>query len=213
VTIAIGVLARAPVPGRVKTRLLAAHEGAWVAGLYAAMLRDTLDGLQMVTASAYVVLAREEEGLEVLARHVPTPWDLRAGPSAVDEALATLHERADVAVIAGSDAPSFPTEPLVEALEGGLRSEDVVVGPSESGGLYLIATRVRDPRLLRDIPLTTPAALDVMRVRCKELGLQLRELPRWYQVREPSDVLALLDEMRKHPDRAPRTAQFLVTRA
>ena len=212
-TIAIGVLARAPVPGRVKTRLLAAHEAAWVAGLYAAMLRDTLDGLQMVAASAYVVLARDDDGLDLLARHVPTPWDLRAGPSAVDEVLATLHDRADVAVLAGSDAPSFPTEPLVEALEGGLESEDVVVGPSESGGLYLIATRVRETRLLRGVPLATPAALDVMRVRCKELGLRLRELPRWYQVREPSDVLTLLEEMRKHPDRAPRTAQFLVTRA
>ena len=41
----------------------------------------------------------------------------------------------------------------------------------------------------------------------------LRELPGWYDVDEPSDVLRLLDEMRSHPDRAPRTAQFLTKNA
>ena len=90
---AIGVMARAPLPGRCKTRLLAAHGAEWVAELYAAMLRDTLDGLQSVTADDYVVFvapvpaapgeeadedARTKLAFDVLARHVPGPWELVA---------------------------------------------------------------------------------------------------------------------------------------
>jgi uncharacterized protein len=229
---AIGVMARAPLAGRCKTRLLAAHEPGWVAGLYAAMLRDTLDGLLMVPASEYVVFAApvppapgEEEdeslrmgvALDVLARHVPAPWELRAlGGEAigtrVESALGALLRDADLAVLASSDAPSFPTEPLAELLAEASSGPQVILGPTESGGLYVLATTRLEPTLLAELPWGTPAVLEVLRVRCKDLGLPLRELPRWYQVREPSDVLSLLEETQKHPERAPRTAQFLVTR-
>jgi glycosyltransferase A (GT-A) superfamily protein (DUF2064 family) len=233
--VAVGALARAPLPGRCKTRLLAAHEASWVAGLYAAMLRDTLDGLQMIDASRYVVFAApvapapgEEEAadarmnvaLDVLTRHVPAPWELAplGGDAVGDRVLSALErllaEAGDtMAILATTDAPSFPTEALVEAVASAPAQGEMLVGPSERGGLYLLATRERRPELLRDLPWGTPALLEVLRVRCREAGVALRELPRWYDVREPSDVLTLLDEMRRHPDRAPRTAQFLVTRA
>jgi hypothetical protein len=55
--------------------------------------------------------------------------------------------------------------------------------------------------------------METTRVRCKELGLTLRELPKWYDVDEPSDVMRLLDEVRTHPERAPRTAQFFAMNA
>jgi glycosyltransferase A (GT-A) superfamily protein (DUF2064 family) len=242
VRVAIGVMARAPLPGRCKTRLLAAHEGGWVAGLYAAMLRDTLDGLQMIPAADYVVFvapvapapgeeadvdARSRTALDVLARHVPAPWTLAlqgedALPERVLAALGALVARGGgggeetCAVLVGSDAPSFPTDPLAEALASMAPGRDpalTVAGPTESGGLYAIATTKVEPRLLRDLAWGTPALVETMRARSRELGLPLRELPRWPQVREPSDVLALLDELRRHPDRAPRTAQFLATHA
>ena len=70
---AIGVFAEAPLPGACLTGLLAAHAPEWVAGLYAAMLRDTLDGLLSITADRYVVLAPDDDHA-VLARHAPAPW-------------------------------------------------------------------------------------------------------------------------------------------
>ncbi|MBX3187259.1 MAG: DUF2064 domain-containing protein [Labilithrix sp.] len=220
----IGVLAEAPIAGRCKPQLLAAHEGKWVAGLYAAMLRDTLDGMQSVTADEYVVFAPRREGegeaaesaLAILGRHVPAPWEIVAQESddfgaRVEQALATLLARGEgLAILSTSDAPSIPIEPLEEATANAKPSE-IVVGPNEDGGCYLLAMAALHPRLVRDVPWTTPAAMATLRARCKELGLTLRELPTWYDVDEPSDVLKLLDELRKHPERAPRTAQFLVT--
>jgi uncharacterized protein len=226
---AIGVMALAPVPGRCKTRLLAAHPAEWVSGLYAAMLRDTLDGLQAVSADEYLVFVAPTEGgeadtklaFEVLARHVPAPWQLIAQEGAdlgarVEHALQSMFARgAEYALLSGSDAPSFPTEPLEEALADEATRNQVLIGPSEDGGYYVIGmsasvSRV-EPRLVRDIPWSTPAVMETTRLRCKELGLTLRELPKWYDVDEPSDVLVLIEELRKHPERAPRTAQFMIT--
>jgi rSAM/selenodomain-associated transferase 1 len=233
---AIGVMARAPLPGRCKARLLAAHSADWVAGLYAAMLRDTLDGLQSVAADAYLVFVEPVEAMpgedtddevltklafDVLGRHVPVPWELVLQQGAdqgarMEQALTAMFDRgATYALLAGSDAPSFPTEPLAALFaEDGLANPgEVLLGPSEGGGYYLIGMSRVEPRLVRDIPWSTPAIMDATRLRCRELGLTIRELPRWYDVEEPSDVMKLLDEVRKHPERAPRTAQFLVMHA
>lgn len=234
---AIGVMAQAPIPGRCKTELLAAHGAEWVAGLCSAMLRDTLDGLQSVTADDYFVflapvprLPGEDTDDEVLAqlaidvlgRHVPAPWELVAQTGAdqgalVEHAFTTMFARgATYALLAAGDAPSVPTEPIAEAVANATRATargEVLIGPSEDGGYYVIGMSENEPRLVRDIPWSTPAILDTTRLRCREAGLTIRELPKWYGVREPSDVLKLLDEVRKHPERAPRTAQFLVMQA
>ncbi len=233
---AIGVMASAPLAGRCMTGLLAAHSADWVAGLCAAMLRDTLDGLQSVTADEYVVfvppvppLPGEDAdddvlrklALDVLGRHVPAPWELVAlegeDPGAlIEHALAAMFERgATYALLAGCDAPSFPTEPLEEALADAtlVTAGEVLLGPSDDGGYYVIGMSRAEPRLVRDIPWKTPAIMETTRLRCRELGLPIRELPQWYVVDEPSDVMKLLDEVRKHPERAPRTAQFLVMHA
>lgn len=158
-TTAVGVLASAPLAGRCKPGLLAAHSPAWVAGLHAAMLRDTLS----------------------------------------------------FAVLAASDAPSAPNDALVEAVSDTVRRDDPVVAPSEDGGYHVLGLPRPLPRLLHDLPWGTPAVLETLRVRARAEALTLRELPAWYDVDHPSDVMRLVDELRKHPERAPRTAQFLVT--
>lgn len=207
-TIAIGVFAQAPIAGRCKKRLLAAHPAEWVASLYAAMLRDTLDGLQAIEAVSYVVFAVDEP--EILARHVHAPWTIRPATD-VASAIASLASEADVAVVATPDAPTAPTEPLASALVD-LAPRSAVMAPTDQGGAFLFAANhAVDPRVFRSLPWRTPAFAETIRVRCKEIALPLREVAPWYTVDEPSDVLRLLDEIRKNPDRAPRTAQFLVT--
>ncbi len=132
----------------------------------------------------------------------------------MEHALGMMFERgAAYALLAGSDAPSFPTEPLVEVFAEGTLADEVLLGPSEDGGYYVIGMSRVEPRLVRDMPWSTPAMMDATRLRCRERGLTIRELPKWYDVDEPSDVMKLLDEVRKHPERAPRTAQFLVMNA
>lgn len=222
----VGVLAEAPLPGRCKPRLLAAHGPEWACGLYAAMLRDLLDGAQAIDADDYVVLASPEpsaqEALEVLVRHVPVPWKIVAQPSSdhggrIQHGLETLLERGGGeparAVLFTADAPSFDTEPVAAAVTALGEAPTLVVAPGERGELRVLATTQPPGELLRDLPWDTSAVVPTIRVRCKELGVPLEELPAWYTIDEPSDVLRLIEELRKHPDRAPRSAQFVATHA
>ena len=218
VTLAIGVFVQPPLPGACKPRLLAAHSAEWVAGLYAAMLRDTLDGLQLVDAAHYVVIS-EPVAHDVLARHVPAPWDLvfeegEERAARIERALGHLFARgASYALLCAGDAPSAPTEPLLAAIDGARERGAILVGPSEDGGALVLGMPRLIPRLVHDIPWGTPAVVDTMRLRSRELALPFEELPASYDVDEPSDVMRIIEELRKHPERAPRTAHYLVTRA
>jgi glycosyltransferase A (GT-A) superfamily protein (DUF2064 family) len=209
VKVAIGVFAQAPVPGRCKRRLLAAHPADWVAQLHAAMLRDTLDGLQAIDAVTYTVFAIDDA--DALARHVHAPWSIESPAPDVAAALASLAQAADIALVATPDAPTAPTAPLVASLAELAGPRAALLAPTDQGGAFLFAANhAIDARVFQKLPWRTPAFAETIRVRCRELALPLRETPPWYTVDEPSDVLRLLDEIRKHPERAPRTAQFLV---
>lgn len=223
----VGVLAEPPIPGACKTKLLAAYGPDWIAGLSAAILRDMLDGAQAIAADDYVVFTKStpssQEALEVLVRHVPVPWKIVAQPNEergerIAHAFVTLAERAGEgaanAVLFTADAPSFDIEPLTKALlEEGVPDRALLIAPSEGGEVWALAASRFDPAVLRELPWGTPALVETMRLRCRELGIAIREVPAWYTVDEPSDVYRLLDEIRKHPDRAPRSAQYLVTHA
>ncbi len=213
-------MAGAPIVGKCKTRLLAAHAAEWVTGLHAAMLRDTLDGLLSIDADRYLVFGAPDEGntaLDVLARHVPAPWEIVAQEGGdlgarMEHALGAMFASgATYAILSGTDSPSLPTEPLDAALADAGTHASVIAGPTEDGGYYAIGMPRVVPELLRNVPWSTPAVMETTRLRCKSAGLALHELPKWYDVDEPSDVLALMEELRKHPERAPRTAHFMVT--
>lgn len=224
---AVGVMAEAPVPGRCKPELLEAYTPEWVAGLVAAMLRDTLDGLQWVNAEHYLVfVALSDEGgeedaraFEVLRRHVHAPWELvlQAGAdqgARVEHAFGVMFARGvSYALLAGNDAPSAPTDALAEAAADEAARRGILVGPNEDGGYHVIGMPRVEPRLMHDIPWRTPRVMETTRERCGERSLTLHELPLGYGVDAPADVLRLLEELRKHPERAPRTAQFLAKNA
>lgn len=206
----VGVLAEPPLLGECKKGLLAAHGPDWIVGFYAAVLRDVLDGAQAIGADEYVVFTTG--GVEALERQVPVPWRVVAQPEAdrgsrIAQAFGTLGERA---LLFTGDAPSFDVDPLLLLLE---EEEAIVAVPSEGGDLCAIASSKFDPALVRDLPWGTPAVFETLRLRARELGIALKETPPWYTVDHPSDVMRLLDELRKHPERAPRSAQYLVTHA
>lgn len=213
---AIGVIAEPPLPSRCKRDLLAAHPAPWVARLYAAMLRDSLDGLLSISASDYLVAHdAEEEVRRTLATHVHAPWTLPSvstDPSALIRRLAP--DASARAILARSDAPSAD----IETVLGALREDPtprVIVGPSEQGLAWLIATvhlkeEERDALFLR-LPWNSPELVALLRVRAAQASLPLTMLEPAIIVDQPSDVLALIDELRRHPERAPRTAQFITT--
>ena len=87
------------------------------------------------------------------------------------------------ALVTGSDLPTLPIEHLAEAarvLSGG--GADVVLGPAEDGGYYLVGLRRPAPELFVDVAWGTAAVLEVTLARARALGLRAHLLPEWHDV-------------------------------
>jgi len=211
--IVAGVLAEPPIAGTCKKALYAAYGAEWIAGFYAAVLRDVLDGVQAIAAEEYVVFAAGAH--DVLRRHVPVPWKIVAEPESADRGARIVHaleallarQQDARALLLCADAPSF--EP--SALETVAAAEAFAFAPTEAGDIWAVGATKLETEPFRDVPWATRAAVETIRVRCKEAAIAFSEGGSAYAVDEPSDVLRLLDELRSHPDRAPRSAQYLVT--
>jgi glycosyltransferase A (GT-A) superfamily protein (DUF2064 family) len=97
-------------------------------------------------------------------------------------------------VVIGTDAPSFPTERLVEALELAVRGR-IVVGPTEDGGYYLIALAEPAQAIFEGVAWGTGEVLEETRERAASTGARLEELPIWYDVDGAADLRRLRDEL------------------
>jgi rSAM/selenodomain-associated transferase 1 len=182
-TCALMVIAKVPAPGRSKTRLTPPCTPQEAALLAAAALHDTLEAVAAVPATRRICVLDGEpgpwlpRGIEVIAQR----------GDGLDERLA--HAFADVdepALLIGMDTPQVSPGLLWNAGEQLLRPGiDAVLGAATDGGYWAIGLRERDPALLRDVPMSTPATCAAQRARLDAHGLRVGELP---AVRDVDDI-------------------------
>jgi hypothetical protein len=211
------LFAKAPRSGGVKTRLAPPMTLDEASCLHEAMLRD-----QLAFVASLVQPGRTAEIC------LDGPWECEPDgiPASIKHTVQTdgeLGHRMDAAftrghaagvkriAIIGSDAPTLPAS-LVEDAFARLRAgADAVVTPADDGGYVLIATTGRYPALFRDIPWGTGDVLAVTRRRAADSGIAFEETEPWHDVDTASDLPALLDDVERHPGRAPATARVLDT--
>ena len=109
-----------------------------------------------------------------------------------------------------SDSPHLPGSILQSAFEL-LETSDVVVGPTEDGGYYLVGASAMHPRLFDPASLGTGNARDALLKNASALGLSVALTEAWYDVDLPEDLRRLAAELRIEPGRAPRTAALLAS--
>jgi glycosyltransferase A (GT-A) superfamily protein (DUF2064 family) len=110
-----------------------------------------------------------------------------------------------------SDSPTLPAAFVAEAFERLRDGADVVLGPCDDGGYYLIGLRAPQPRLLREVPMSTPTVTRDTLALADELGLRVALLPQWYDIDTAADLARLRAELRAAaPEVAPRTRAFLM---
>ncbi len=220
--------ARQPIAGRTKTRLCPPLDRALAAGLYACFLRDVLDNMRRVPDVRRVIAyTPESDGAFFAALAPDSPhgrsavrawangWIMRFGiRSTKDEGRKMCWPSSFVvrpsSVLIGSDSPDLPGEYLCEAFRRLERDADVVLGPADDGGYYLIGLRAPQPRLLHEVPMSTPTVLaDTLALAC-ELGLRAELLPTWYDIDTVAELRRLAAALRSAlPDVAPHTRAFL----
>jgi rSAM/selenodomain-associated transferase 1 len=196
------VVAKRPAAGQTKTRLSPPLSEDEASGLYECMLKDTLQLMRGVDDVTHVLAYLPEEE-KVYFRDLAPGFDLipQIGQdlgARLDNATTHFLERGyERVVVMDSDSPTLPLEHLKAAFDALEGENDVVMGPCEDGGYYLIGFRRPAPRLLREVRMSTP---DVMRdtlALAAEEGRRVRLLPTWYDV-DDADSLARLQAELAH---------------
>ncbi len=193
---AVVVMAKAPLPGLAKTRLIPALGAAGAAALAARMLRHTLGealsaGLGPVTLCAapqashpaFAEVARD--GRITMADQ--GDGDLGARMQRAFEGTLSRHAGA---LLIGTDAPALDAA-VLRAAHAALTGHDVVIVPAHDGGYVLIGLRRLLPRLFEDMTWSTPQVLAITRQRLLEAGLRWAELPALHDIDEPADLVHL----------------------
>ncbi len=188
VSAAVVVLAKEPVPGRVKTRLTSAYTPAEAAELAAAALADTLDVVaSWPGARPLCVLAGQ-----------PGPW-LPAGVPVRAQAAgglgtriaAAMHAAFDLlggpVLLVGMDTPQLTHEHL-DAAVAALRSHDAVLGPAVDGGWWLLGLRAPQDAAITGVPTSRSDTGARQRAALLAAGLTVADLPPLVDVDTPADA-------------------------
>jgi rSAM/selenodomain-associated transferase 1 len=212
---ALIVVAKRPAAGHTKTRLSPPLSPAQAAALYECLLRDTLALMRRVPDVQPVIAYLPHEAESYFAQLAPeferivqTGDDLGARlDHALQHCLALGYERV---AIMNSDGPTLPVDCLVEAFDTLSDHIDVVLGPSDDGGYYLIGLKQPAPRLLREVQMSTPHVTADTLALAEAEGLRVKLLPVWYDVDDVASLRRLSEELAAAPEHiAPHTRSFL----
>ena len=198
-------MAKAPRPGKVKTRLSPPLTPDQASALNICFIRDNTENIQQVTESscsaglvAYTPVGDESafDGL------LPSGFRLLAQRGdGFGERL--LHACEDLfacgfsaVCLIDSDSPTMPQDALLQAVERLSRAGDrMVLGGSDDGGYYLIGMKRLHHRLFEQIDWSTERVFEQTLERAREIGLRTELLPTWYDVDESTTLERLRREL------------------
>jgi len=197
---AIAIFAKAPVPGRVKTRLVPPLAPEDAAAVARACLETTLRRFAPAALNVPVTLFLDGEAdraLQTLTESLGVPIVPQVGAdlgARLAEAFRSLREGgAARIVVLGSDSPTIDVAWIARAIAS-LDSHDAVIGPTEDGGYYLIGLRAEVPELFREIPWSTDSVARATLERASALGIAVDVLPTWYDVDDIATLRRALAE-------------------
>jgi uncharacterized protein len=233
---AIAVMAKAPIPGRVKTRLAPPLTPGIAAALSAAFLCDITENIALAARgkkiSGYVAYA--PAGSEALfdgmladgtrfvladgaAVSVSAPGVQGFGRCLLHAAQSLFAGGHDSVCLLNSDSPNLPTSVLSEAAAALSREGDrVVLGSAEDGGYYMLGIKAPHLGLFEDIAWSTSRVAAQTRERARSLRLPIVELAPWYDVDNAAALRRLCRELDSparvsclDPYGAPATAECI----
>jgi uncharacterized protein len=207
------IMAKAPRPGAVKTRLASSLSSEAVTDFYRCLLDDTLALARSLRDVQVAIMCPNSDVKELAQLAGPEASvvaqngeGLAAGLTSVFAHFAEDRQRRIIAF--NSDSPHLPHSVLEEAFET-LLSHDVVVGPTHDGGYYLVGAKASHPTLFAGDAMGTSSALERLLSRARVLELSVGFADPFYDIDVADDLTRLAAELRLAPARAPRTAEWL----
>jgi uncharacterized protein len=199
------VMAKRPAAGATKTRLAPPLTAEQDANLYECFLLDALQIARSLPDTIPHIAYAPADGRDYFTRLAP---DFALIPPIGDELgdrLAYVIEeikRRDGGLVAAmsSDSPTLPAAYVALAFDILARdAADVVLGPCDDGGYYLIGLARPQSRLLRGVPMSTPHVLRDTLALAATMGLRTTLLPPWYDIDVADDLRRLAAELAVSP--------------
>lgn len=214
----LGIFLKAPLPGRVKTRLSPPLTPQDAASLYAALLADTLQLAAASSAEHILLFYDGGRPHEYLAPSITRALGERA--LEIEQQGDDLGERLEAAVadagaqgrlpllLLGSDSPDLPGG-VLEGTLCSLSEYDVVLGPATDGGVWCVGVRRLVPGLFTGVPWSEPTTGAALGERARQLGLTTTLAPPWSDVDTWDDLGALARRLRSGAAHAAFTERWL----
>jgi uncharacterized protein len=202
---ALVIFAKAPVPGQVKTRLTPALTEDEAATLHGSFVLDTLERTKAAVGKFKLpvdrFLACAPSSSHVFfrimeARHGVTLLDQQGEDLGIrmHHAFDSLFRRGYQRIcLVGTDVPSLPLTHYRDAMEA-LIHHDVVIGPANDGGYYLIGLTRPHHDLFINIPWSTDGVMTLTQQKAITAGLTISLLPPWSDVDTIANLEALIGE-------------------
>jgi len=204
-------MAKAPVPGQVKTRLGAGVGAAEAARLYALFIQDVAEEMNrlvaptpgpdscLTVALAYTPVGSEAAFKALLPMGMPLFAQLDGD---LGQRLNLIFNTCfaqgyDQVHVVGSDSPDLPSGRVTEAIRRLCRpATDVVLGPCRDGGYYLIGLKQPAPALFQKIPWSTGRVLATTLQCARQLNLTAALLDPWDDIDTPEDLAGFFNRNR-----------------
>jgi len=207
-------MAKASVPGRVKTRLIPLLSAEHAARLNTAFLQDISGNLLRASTTARIApyIAYAPAGTQKFFRdHICRRVGLLecSFPDFGDclfHAITVMFDRGHFAAcVLNADSPTLPTRYLIEAARAlACPGDRMVLGPSTDGGYYFLGLKQPHRQLFENIDWSTPSVAEQTRHHAALLGLEVSLLDPWYDVDDAAGLHQLIPQLLSpaHPSAA-----------
>jgi len=196
---AIGVFAKAPVPGAVKTRLAAVMGADAAASLHAGLVRHALStavGAAIAPVTLWCLPDAEHSFFARCREEFGVRLDVQRGADLGERmrnAFAPAWAAGSALILIGADCPALTSRHLRDAIAS-LRAKDAVFVPAEDGGYALIGLARALPVAFEGIAWGTGGVMAQTRERLTRAGATWAELETLWDVDRPEDYARLRRE-------------------
>ncbi len=199
---AMAVMAKAPRPGKVKTRLSPPLTLEQTAALNIRFLRDTTANLAIIPGTAGVISYTPAGDEALFEDLLPDTFALvlQRGDTFGERLLFAAQDILAIGYgavcLIDSDSPTVPAAAFQQAAEALAQPGDrIVLGPSHDGGYYLIGLKQPHPEPFEGITWSTGSVCEETIARCREANLEVVLLPTWYDVDDAATLAVLNEEL------------------
>jgi len=200
------IVAKEPVPGKVKTRLFPKFSPAVAADLYRCFLHDRIQEVSTLNGVYRAIAYTPENARETFMTLALDGFELFAqqgkhlGERLNNIFLEKLSQGYKAVSIVDSDSPDLPKSLIEESFELLLsKRADIVFGPCYDGGYYLVGMRKPHPELFRDIPWSTENVLSATLEKARKMGLNVKLLSTWNDLDTFEDLIEFFNVYKDRP--------------